>query len=847
MKKTISINIGGVIFHIEEDGYEKLKNYLSSVQRYFSTFADSQEIVSDIEARVAERFYNKQKSEAKQVISIEDVEELIKAMGTVADFEAIEQAEDILADPLEVSTEPAFESKKKVEPAAAFASASEEKARFAPNKSRKLYRDLKRKLIGGVAAGLANYFTIDAIWVRLAFLVSVIGLPAGSGMLHLNIGDELGSISGFVTLVYIAMWIAFPGSTSLEEDTTIKKFYRDPDRKVVGGVAAGIASYFGIDLGVARFLWVISILFFGTGLVIYIVLWVISPTANTLTEKMEMQGEPITLSNIESNIKQSLNVDSVPGEENLISKIALFPFRAIAFVIALLGKLLKGIGPVFRILIGSILTGFSALSLLGLVIAGSVAMGLTSSVPFDNLPIPFLIFQELPGSLILSGILLAAIPIVIFLLLGITLVTNRKVAPTSVWLTLAGLWVVGIIGSTIGGISYQRNFAKHGEVIQRSGFLIPEGTLTLESNYYNEENTVDIGARIAGSDAADSLLLEKKLYSRGRSVEDAQNNADKLEYLVSLKDSVMTFPRDPEVEKLSFFRNQRVDVVLYIPFNKPFIMSRDFYFFSAHWGEAYQHIGRYDLDNRDINWKSLRWVMLRDSGLVCTNLPAKFLKSEQDNEDDNAASYRYEDDDQDHLDLGNRGNFIKQFPVSSFANIDLGGAYSISIEYGEQVEVTADGDEEDVNNIRVNIDNGTLKVDRADNKALFSDKKWNRIGLVIKTPHLEKLELSGANKTKVSGFKGLDRLKVDISGSSRSEIEVEANRLDIDVSGASRAMFRGRASDVKMYLSGASKVEARGMQIDKAEVSASGASRADLGQIGTIKKMVTGASKIESH
>ncbi len=844
MKKTISINIGGVIFHIEEDGYEKLKSYLSSIQRYFATFSDSKEIVSDIEARIAERFYNKQKSEVKQVISIEDVEELIKAMGTVADFEAIEQAEDILADPLEVNAEPTYEPVKKEKLAATFETASEERARFKSNIPRKLYRDLKRKLIGGVAAGLANYFTIDAIWVRLAFIIAVAGLPA-SGMLNLNMEDAFGPISGFVTLLYIAMWIAFPGSNTLEEDTTIKKFYRDPDRKVVGGVAAGIASYFGIDLGVARFLWVISILFFGTGFVAYVVLWVISPTANTLTEKMEMQGEPITLSNIESNIKQSLNLDSVPGEENWVSKIMLFPFRAIAFIITLLGKLLIGIGPVIRVIIGAVLVGFSALSLLGIIIAGGVALGLTSSAPFDNLPIPFLIFQELPGSLILSAILLASIPLLLFLLLGITLLSNRKVVPTSVWLTMAGLWIVGVIGSIIGGVTYQRNFAKHGEVVVTTGFSIPKGTLTLETeNYSNDNNSVDVDIRLAGFEASDSLKLEKKLYSRGRSQEDAERNAQKLQYKLNIKDSVLTFPTDPEISKFSFFRNQRIDAVLNIPYNKPFIMSRDFYFASSHWGDGYQNIGRYDLDNNDINWKSLRWVMLRDSGLICANMPQRFLKTES-NEDENAAAYRYDDDNGDHLELGDRGNYIKQFPVSAFSKIDLGGAYAIHIQYGEVYEVTADGEEEDVNNIRVVNENGILKVERQD-IGLFDDKKWNRIGLIIKTPNLEKIELSGANKTKVSGFKGLGRLEVAISGSSRSEIEVEAQKLDIDISGASKAMFRGTAKDVKMYLSGASKVEARAMQIERAEISAAGASYADMGHISNLKKIVTGASKIDN-
>eukprot|EP01098_Paradermamoeba_levis_P001456 TRINITY_DN11739_c0_g1_i1.p2 TRINITY_DN11739_c0_g1~~TRINITY_DN11739_c0_g1_i1.p2 ORF type:complete len:130 (+),score=1.10 TRINITY_DN11739_c0_g1_i1:505-894(+) len=93
MKKTISINISGVIFHIEEDGYDKLKNYLTTVQQYFSTYEDSQEIVTDIENRIAEKLLAKLKSADKQAVSLEDVNELIAAMGTIADFEAVEEEE----------------------------------------------------------------------------------------------------------------------------------------------------------------------------------------------------------------------------------------------------------------------------------------------------------------------------------------------------------------------------------------------------------------------------------------------------------------------------------------------------------------------------------------------------------------------------------------------------------------------------------------------------------------------------------------------------------------------------------------------------------------------------------
>jgi len=81
MKKTISINISGVIFHIEEDGYDKLKSYLTTVQQYFSTYEDSQEIIADIEARIAEIFLGKVNA-GKQVITVEDVEMTVLDLGT---------------------------------------------------------------------------------------------------------------------------------------------------------------------------------------------------------------------------------------------------------------------------------------------------------------------------------------------------------------------------------------------------------------------------------------------------------------------------------------------------------------------------------------------------------------------------------------------------------------------------------------------------------------------------------------------------------------------------------------------------------------------------------------------
>src|SRR3982751_7964 len=91
MNKTIIININGFIFHIEEDAYEILKAYMTDVKRHFLNSADSLEITTDIENRIAEMFSELLGRENKQVIVEADVKAVINQMGTVADFENAEE------------------------------------------------------------------------------------------------------------------------------------------------------------------------------------------------------------------------------------------------------------------------------------------------------------------------------------------------------------------------------------------------------------------------------------------------------------------------------------------------------------------------------------------------------------------------------------------------------------------------------------------------------------------------------------------------------------------------------------------------------------------------------------
>jgi len=156
MNKTVNINLASTFFHIDENAYQILERYLRKLNEGFKDTAGGEEILQDIEARIAELFQDL-KTNPDYVINTADVEKIIGIMG---EPETVLSEEDI--------------------------NTSQEKIH------RKLYRDPEDKYIGGVAAGLGHYFKIDATWIRLIWLF----LALFSG--------------GVFTLIYILFWILVP-------------------------------------------------------------------------------------------------------------------------------------------------------------------------------------------------------------------------------------------------------------------------------------------------------------------------------------------------------------------------------------------------------------------------------------------------------------------------------------------------------------------------------------------------------------------------------------------------------------------------------------------------------------
>jgi phage shock protein PspC (stress-responsive transcriptional regulator) len=844
MKKTISINIAGQIFYIEEDGYDKLKNYLNSIQKYFSAYEDSKEIISDIEGRIAEKFLKNQKATEQQVITFDDVEQLITSMGTVADFEAIEEEEDFAS--------PATALDGSMPPSSQQATTESEQPKFsAPQPPKKLVRDTKRKLLGGVCAGIAHYFNVDPLLIRLLFLLFFMGLPALSGGIFGADGmDVFGPLSGISFLIYVACWVSFPGTNTLEEDQNIKKFYRDPDKKVVGGVAAGVAAYFGVDLGVVRFAWVLSVLLFGSGFLLYIILWLITPKANTLTEKMEMAGQPITLENIETNVKKALQPEQ--KEESVLTKLLLFPFRAVAIIFSGLSPLMKFLVVIMRLFAGFILLMIGAGSLLGLITALFAVFGLGTwdfgQIDNDLLPLNFFIGEV---SYIAYVFLFFAIgvPFAVIAWMGISLLAKENKFTPAIWQTLLGLFLAGTIGSVVFGLRYGSNFRREGSIEKVQTYKLPSNPIVLDVDAQSDEDGYNnTHLDLDGYDATDAKL-ELTFRSQGRSRQDAETNAANMVYNVVQNDSALVFDEDFKLSgKSTRFRAQSLRMQLYLPYEKPFKMTRDFY--DNFWGVRHRIEREYDLDVNDEAFKNLKWAIKKDSGLVCLDRPV--VAERHDTNDDDASDI---DEISSGIDSGlneafdesfdAKGEMSKQFDVTSFQKIRVGGAFVVRIQKGDTFKVIADGREEDIDDIEVKVEDGTLRVENRKKLKLLGNIK--RVGLTITIPTLQSVDLSGATLSKITGFNNLNDLSVEISGASKTLVDVNTKKLTLNVSGASKVELRGSANNLEADLAGACSLDAEQMNIQTADVSASGISKANLGRIPNLRSNTSGASHINQQ
>ena len=384
MNKTFTINIGYSIFNIEEGAYEVLNRYLISIKAYFATIDNDSEIIKDFELRIAENFSSKISS-SKQCINLDDVKEMIEIMGSLNDFK-------------EIYNDPEIDNSK------------EEK------KNNKLYRDSSNRIIAGICSGIAEYFKIDPIIVRVIFFIAV----------PLNL------------ILYIIFWIGIP---SKDFDPNLRKIlFRDKENGIFGGVSKGLSNYLKIDVNIIRVFFVVSLFFGGAGLMFYLLLWVFTKEAKTIGQKMNMSGFNVNLSNLEDFIKKKTG--NLNNSENTLTKIFLFPFRLLAPIINTFFNF--GVF-VFKIIFFVFATIFVSVCGVLLFILFKI---LFNEISISQDPEFFALLNAIPNYFIIFSTLLLALTILLTILTSFYVLFKKK-SNINVSIFLIFLWIVFLIITAI--------------------------------------------------------------------------------------------------------------------------------------------------------------------------------------------------------------------------------------------------------------------------------------------------------------------------------------------------------------------------------------------------------------
>ena len=459
MKRVETIHINGIVFSIEDDAFGKLSAYLDALGKYFEAEPGGNEIIADIEARIAELFTERD-GRAGQAVTLADVTGVIETLGTPEDIADTETEE--LPPPR--SAKP----------------------------PRRLYRDPDRRYLGGVCSGIAAWLGVTPLAVRLIFLI--------------------------LTLFYF---------------------------------------------------------FYGAAVIVYILLWIIIPKAKTTAQKLEMQGKPINIGNIEKNIRENFSDPSLKHSfRNFLNEAGEF-----------FGRLFGVLGRVIAILLGIFLCGCGIIFAISLICLFSMQdLMFNHVVEWD-----FLSFTELfrhilsPASciaLVICLIMVVVLPIFALLFWGVKLMTGFRVKHKVLHVSLFVLWLAVMIMGLVVCISQARSFAWRNEQIVKTQSIAPADTLYLASApsdlqisdnpmgiYFDRENRCFYGKpnlEIRKSDNGEAKLQFKPM-SQGESKRAACRYAEGIEYAVDVRGSLLVLDPYFTVSPQEKWKFQSLDVTLYIP------------------------------------------------------------------------------------------------------------------------------------------------------------------------------------------------------------------------------------------------------------------------------------------
>lgn len=394
----------------------------------------------------------------------------------------------------------------------------------------------------------------------------------------------------------------FEDEPKFSQKTASKKLFRDSDDKFLGGVCSGLAHYFGMDVIWMRLLWLVLFFFFGTGFLIYILLWILIPQAETTAEKLQMKGEPVNISNIERKIREefqdvSSRVKSGVNEVSDTVRSSEFKNKTrsgIHEVIDTIGKIILAILKVFGKFIGALIIFIASITLIALII-GAFSVGSIEILGFEGdfmeYP-PFFFDSILPmWLLVVFGFIAIAIPFVVLFMLGLKILSsNVKSFSTTTKLSLLGVWIIAILGLSFAGINFATQTAYDGVHNQTEELpiaapdtlaikMVGNDNLSIEKELRRShdfetvfDNDVEklyvtrVNVDIKSTDKATGFVKIRK-ESDGKNRLTANNDAESIEYKFNLTEKNLLLNGYFLSDLKNKFKDQLIDVTIYLPIN----------------------------------------------------------------------------------------------------------------------------------------------------------------------------------------------------------------------------------------------------------------------------------------
>jgi phage shock protein PspC (stress-responsive transcriptional regulator) len=632
MKQVININFHGQVVPIEVSAFDLLKNYTGALSSHFENEEGKEEIINDIESRIGELFQQRLKKGAT-CITDDDVNAIIKSMGMPQDFE--------------LDTEKASTAEKNN--SQANEQTQDNTKTNTSTGPKRLFRNENEKVVGGVCSGVASYFGLDPVIVRVVFVL--VALFFGTGI-----------------LAYIILWVAVPSTASNIIGGTRKKLFRDPDDKIIAGIGSGLGNYFGINPWIPRALFLLPFISLAFGfrnwgfmdfpefinfsfspgsIIVYIIIWLVIPEASNTAEKLEMKGEKVDMNSIKNSVmgemkgvqkraeKFGAEAASIAQEkgQQMGAEIKVAAKRGGTSLGDIIIKLIK----VFAYAIIGIVCFSLVVALFGFAIASIGIFPYKDYVVTDGWQNAF------AWGTLLFFIAVPVIGVITWIIRRLAkMKSNRKVLRA----TFISLWVVGwtsficLVASISKDFRSSNNWVEEEVQLQNPGInkLLVTNKSTSTKYLVNQwlrfepfasidEDSVSVNnieIKILKS-PTDSFKVTYIRMVRGSTRRMADTLANKIDFTVFQQDSNLYASKGITINKKDKFRNQKVLMLVYVPVGKQIKIAKGIgYGFNVHIGDSWDDNRYNNIDFEDeSNWDhNVDYIMKADGLYTLSGIKA---------------------------------------------------------------------------------------------------------------------------------------------------------------------------------------------------------------------------------